>query len=157
MLVTLGMAPDCQQQLLLGISELMTNVVRHAKPSAHRMHLVLCRQHKVIWLQLEDDGGAFDSIRHALLADRTWHQGARLRVSDMGLNSKSVAVMMRKRLGHGRCSNNSSFWHIIVAENATASAGRATRGGRACPRPRGGRKTEAGNFQERRHERSGSR
>ncbi len=33
MLVTLGMAPDCQQQLLLGISELMTNVVRHAKPS----------------------------------------------------------------------------------------------------------------------------
>ena len=41
MLVTLGMAPDCQQQLLLGISELMTNVVRHAKPSAHRMHLVL--------------------------------------------------------------------------------------------------------------------
>ena len=85
MLVTLGMAPDCQQQLLLGISELMTNVVRHAKPSAHRIHLALCRHHKVIWLQLEDDGGAFDSIRHALLADRTWHQGARLRVSGYGL------------------------------------------------------------------------
>jgi len=107
MLVTLGMAPGCQQQLLLGISELMTNVVRHAKPSAHRIHLVLCRQHKAIWLQLEDDGGAFDPIRHAHLAYRTWRQGTRLRVSGYGLALLRVtlpALRYQRAVGTNRYS-----------------------------------------------------
>lgn len=108
MLVTLGMAPDSQHHLLLGISELMTNVVRHAKPSAHRMHLVLHRrQHSVIWLELEDDGGAFDPIRHAHLAYRTWHQGARLRVSGYGLALLRVtlpALRYQRAVGTNRYS-----------------------------------------------------
>lgn len=107
MLVTLGMAPDCQQQLLLGISELMTNVVRHAKPSAHRMHLVLCRQHQVIWLELEDDGGAFDPIRQAPLGYRTWHQGARLRISGYGLALLRItlpALRYQRAVGTNRYS-----------------------------------------------------
>lgn len=106
-LVTLGMTSNSQQQLLLGISELMTNVVRHAKPSAHRMHLALCRHHNVIWLQLEDDGGAFDPIRHASLTYRTWHQGATLRVSGYGLALLRItlpALRYQRAVGTNRYS-----------------------------------------------------
>lgn len=92
MLVTLGMEPCRQHHLLLGISELMTNVVRHASPRAHRMRLAMHQRLGAIWLELEDDGGAFDPIWHGHLAYRSLHHGMRLRVSGYGLALMRISL-----------------------------------------------------------------
>lgn len=80
-----GLEGEYLQNLLLGMSELMTNVVRHAKPSAHRIHLTLHLQQGTIWLELEDDGGAFDPGRREPGLFRGLHHDTRLRVSGYGL------------------------------------------------------------------------
>lgn len=54
----LGLESREQDRWLLGLSEAATNVVRHTRPAATRLHLTLRQQGNTLVLELADDGGA---------------------------------------------------------------------------------------------------
>ena len=59
-----------RQALLLGITELVTNTVRHSAPSAVILRAMIWQRAEQLWLEILDDGGPFDPILHGLLAQR---------------------------------------------------------------------------------------
>ena len=66
----LGRGEMEQQALLLGITELVTNTVRHSAPSAVILRAMIWQRAEQLWLEILDDGGPFDPILHGLLAQR---------------------------------------------------------------------------------------
>ena len=69
-LQSLGGGEIERQALLLGVTELVTNTVRHSAPSAVILRAMIWQRAEQLWLEILDDGGPFDPILHGLLAQR---------------------------------------------------------------------------------------
>lgn len=65
-LQALALTEDTRQALLLGVTELATNVVCHSSPPADRFVMVIRQRGGRRWLELRDDGAPFDPILHSL-------------------------------------------------------------------------------------------
>lgn len=81
----LGGGEMSRQALLLGVTELVTNTVRHSSPSAATIRVVIWQQGKQKWLELWDDGAPFDPVLHGLLAQRITAPSRGMRYSGYGL------------------------------------------------------------------------
>ncbi len=65
-LQALALTDETSQALLLGVTELATNVVCHSSPPAERLFMVIRQRGGRRWLELRDDGAPFDPILHSL-------------------------------------------------------------------------------------------
>lgn len=66
--------------ILLGISEVMVNLVKHSCPKATKVHIRLFSLNDHVILEIEDDGGSFDGF-----SDRTSRHDVELGEDGMGL------------------------------------------------------------------------
>lgn len=66
--------------VLLGISEVLVNLVKHSSPPPSKVHLRLIQMADSIILEIEDDGGSFDGFN-----DRTSRRDVELGEDGMGL------------------------------------------------------------------------
>jgi phosphoserine phosphatase RsbU/P len=81
-----------QQDCVLGISELMTNVVRHSSPPARKLRLRLSQHQQILWLELNDDGAPFDPSHPNVQTELTTQGHPRPRVSGYGLALVSLSI-----------------------------------------------------------------
>lgn len=81
----LGRGEMEQQALLLGITELVTNAVRHSSPSAVILRAMIWQQAEQRWLEILDDGAPFDPVLHGLLAQRITAPSRGIRTHGYGL------------------------------------------------------------------------
>ncbi len=102
-LQVLELADDARQALLLGVTELATNVVCHSSPPADRFCMVIRQRGGRRWLELRDDGAPFDPILHSL-GERS-ALGRALGCSGYGLQlvAHLLPALSYRRLAEANC------------------------------------------------------
>ncbi|MFO1161059.1 MAG: SpoIIE family protein phosphatase [Reyranellaceae bacterium] len=83
-LVELRLAGSLIDDIQLAVAELGSNIVKHGRPSASRLRLLVGLQRDLLRVDLEDDGGSFDALERTLREAPKARNDARL--SNMGLD-----------------------------------------------------------------------
>ncbi len=101
----LGINRLVRQDLLLGITELVTNTVRHSSPSAATLRAMMWQQGEDRWLEIRDDGAPFDSVFHGLLAQRITAPSRGIRNHGYGLLlvASLLPALSYRRLADTNC------------------------------------------------------
>ncbi len=101
----LGVNGMDRQDLLLGVTELVTNTVRHSSPAAATIRAVIWQQGEDRWLEIRDDGAPFDSVFHGLLAQRITASCRGMRHSGYGLLlvASLLPALSYRRLAEVNC------------------------------------------------------
>ncbi len=76
----LSLGTEKSNGVMLGISEVLVNLVKHSHPGPTRVQLRVMQMKNAVTLEIEDNGGCFDSFN-----DRTRCQGVELGEQGMGL------------------------------------------------------------------------
>ena len=101
-----------RQALLLGITELVTNTVRHSAPSAVILRAMIWQRAEQLWLEILDDGGPFDPILHGLLAQRITAPSRGMR--DHGYGLLLVASLL-PALSYQRLADTNCYRLLLAA------------------------------------------
>ena len=104
-LQSLGGGERERQALLLGVTELVTNTVRHSSPSAAILRVVIWQQGEERWLEIRDDGAPFDPVLHGLLAQRITAPSRGMRDQGYGLLlvANLLPALSYRRLAEVNC------------------------------------------------------
>ncbi|MBP8039738.1 MAG: ATP-binding protein [Aeromonadaceae bacterium] len=104
-LQSLGGGEIERQALLLGVTELVTNTVRHSSPSAAIFRVVIWQQGEEKWLEIRDDGAPFDPVLHGLLAQRITAPSRGMRDQGYGLLlvANFLPALSYRRLAEVNC------------------------------------------------------